>query len=105
MPRSRFLIFLIPVSSYAAIHGDLSDYVNSDLPLENAGVEQGLHFVVIRTIVSNKLLPQKYRLFVLESEKGTDIVAYVLAFFIDIKDKPRKSTYNYLCGFHVIHLS
>ena len=38
----------------------------------------------------NNTLPQKFRLYVLETEKGTDIVAYLLAYFIDIKDKPRK---------------
>lgn len=35
-------------------------------------------------------LRQKFRLYVLESDKATDIVAYLLAYFLDIKDKPRK---------------
>lgn len=71
-------------------HSNISDQVGSYIPLEDAGIEQGTRAVEFIMIVSNNSFLQKFRLYVLESEKGTDIVAYVLAYFIDIKDKPRE---------------
>ncbi|KZP20792.1 hypothetical protein FIBSPDRAFT_919775 [Athelia psychrophila] len=61
--------------------------VNNLLP----GAKKSIPYISDTVIFLWKMLElnKKFRLYVLESEKGTDIVAYVLAYFIDIKDKPQ----------------
>jgi hypothetical protein len=39
-------------------------------------------------VLSEYLLLQKFRLYLLEQEKSMDILAYLLYYFLEIKDKP-----------------
>ncbi|KAF7968571.1 hypothetical protein HWV62_30117 [Athelia sp. TMB] len=61
--------------------------VNNLLP----GAKKSIPYISDTVIFLWKMLElnKKFRLYVLETEKGTDIVAYLLAYFIDIKDKPQ----------------
>ena len=36
--------------------------------------------------------PQKFRLYVLDSDRATDVLAYLLCYGLEIKDKPRAYT-------------
>jgi hypothetical protein len=43
-----------------------------------------------------RIQSQKFRLYLLDSDKAMDIVAYLLCYGLDIKDKPRKRLFSFL---------
>lgn len=60
--------------------------------MENGGIEQGAHGYVLSDHLVDAII-QKFRAYILESDKGVEIITYLLAYFLDIKDKPREHVF------------
>ena len=64
-------------------------WVYSNIHVENGGVEQGTPWYVWVTTLDDAIV-QKFRAYIFESDKGIEVITYLLAYFLDIKDKPRE---------------
>ena len=62
----------------------------SNIHVESGRVEQGTRWYGwVATLVD--AIVQKFRAYILESDKGIEVITYLLAYFFDIKDKPRET--------------
>lgn len=51
----------------------------------------------------NSITFQKFRAYLLDSDKTTDVLAYLLCYGLDIKDKPRTSLRKLSCHWARVH--
>lgn len=62
--------------------------------LENDRTKQGIGQSTDFCAMSNSTHLQKFRAFLLEQDKSMDILAYLLCYFLEIKDKPGKDLWQ-----------
>ncbi|EKM55702.1 uncharacterized protein PHACADRAFT_256512 [Phanerochaete carnosa HHB-10118-sp] len=88
MKLHRTTDFEFILSGVLGIFGEQMSALNNLLP----GSKKGVPYITETVIFFWKIieLNKKFRTFVLESDRGMDIIAYLLCYGIEIKDKPEQ---------------